>query len=502
MNQSPLFQAISALANFAYPKTERELEQLWQWRYHAEGVRFALVGSYHELRDLNSKLQQARFETSAPPTQAQYILGNFHAAYRDFQAVLLGVSPDLIDKSPAPGEWTIREIVSHVIYVKCFFFTLVHDGLMAARRGEKRPSFSQTRVAELIAGYADLGNFASQPTLDPYLAFFDQLHQRVISEFADMSNEELTILSSWWESEPVPLSWRLHRFDAHLREHTIQLEKTLAMLGQPLTEGKRQARRLYLALADAEKQLIGVDELEPELQSTFAASIFARIDEVTKRLTLAATMETAVHDNNLPQIKQIIEENPALVNAKDSNRLPITLAAAYRRQQDIVDFLVEAGADLDLFTATAVNQMERVQKQLDSGYWQINQTNIDGFNPLQLAAFFGHEALALWLIEQGADINAASANTSRIQPVHAAAAIGNLTILNALLEAGADANAQQAGGFTPLHAAAQTNNIEMAQLLLDAHADPAIANDKGHTAKEIATTAGHDAFVTFLRTRV
>jgi uncharacterized protein len=498
MRQSNLFIAVSTLANFASPLSEEELEQPWQWRYHAEGVRFALIGSYHDLRELGNHLHQARYTAAIPTTSAHHLLGNYHSAYRDFQAVLLGVSSEMLDQTPAPGEWTIREIVSHVVYVKCAFFTLIHDGLLWSRQGGERPSFSQDRVAAVIDGYADLKNTVSQSSLGPLLAFYDRFHHRVLDEFADISDVELQILSPWWESDPVPLSWRLHRFDAHLREHTIQLEKTLLLLNTSFTEGKRQARQLYLALADVEKQQIGATILESSTLSTLANTITARMAEVSEILKDAAILETAVTTNNLPLLQQTLKNNPALVDGKDSNRLPITLAAAYRRQKEMVDYLIDAGAYLDLFTSTAVGLFDRVQEKINRGYWQVNQINIDGFAPLQLAAFFGHEAIAIWLIEQGADVNATAANASRIRPVHAAAAIGNLTILNALLKAGADVNVKQAGGFTPLHAAAQSNNLELAALLLEFGADQSIKNDADQTAYDIAKAAGHKKLISLL----
>jgi hypothetical protein len=45
---------------------------------------------------------------------------------------------------------------------------------------------------------------------------------------------------------------RLHRFAAHLVEHTIQCEKTLTSLGWQPTEGRRIARRLAALVGEVE----------------------------------------------------------------------------------------------------------------------------------------------------------------------------------------------------------------------------------------------------------
>ena len=51
----------------------------------------------------------------------------------------------------------------------------------------------------------------------------------------------------------------VHRFAAHLIEHGIQCEKTLAALGLRLTEGRRIVRRLTALLGEVEG-LGGPDE--------------------------------------------------------------------------------------------------------------------------------------------------------------------------------------------------------------------------------------------------
>jgi len=55
-----------------------------------------------------------------------------------------------------------------------------------------------------------------------------------------------------WMHFDVDVRFRLHRFAAHLIEHGIQCEKTLANLGVPMTEGRRIVRRLAALLGEVE----------------------------------------------------------------------------------------------------------------------------------------------------------------------------------------------------------------------------------------------------------
>jgi hypothetical protein len=69
----------------------------------------------------------------------------------------------------------------------------------------------------------------------------------------------------------MPLRFRLHRFEEHLRQHTVQLDKTLAAIGRPPTEAHRLVRNIYNALADVELANEAAEEL-----GAVAATISAR----------------------------------------------------------------------------------------------------------------------------------------------------------------------------------------------------------------------------------
>jgi hypothetical protein len=59
-----------------------------------------------------------------------------------------------------------------------------------------------------------------------------------------------------WVGYAVTIRFRLHRFAAHLREHTIQVEKTLAMLGRQLREVERIVRMILGAYGRLEATIL------------------------------------------------------------------------------------------------------------------------------------------------------------------------------------------------------------------------------------------------------
>jgi hypothetical protein len=50
----------------------------------------------------------------------------------------------------------------------------------------------------------------------------------------------------------VDVRFRLHRFAAHIAEHTIQCDKTLAALGWRQTEARRIVRQIWTLVGELE----------------------------------------------------------------------------------------------------------------------------------------------------------------------------------------------------------------------------------------------------------
>jgi ankyrin repeat protein len=203
-------------------------------------------------------------------------------------------------------------------------------------------------------------------------------------------------------------------------------------------------------------------------------------------------LETAVNEDDPKTIQQITAAKPELVNALGENGLPLLMNAIYQRKTAVIEALQAAGAEPDIFAAAALGDLARLQTLAERWSGYLNIYARDGFTPLQLACYFNQEAAALWLIEQGADVNAVAKNKMRIAPIHATATHGNLAILRALLEKGAAVNAEQEGGYTAVHQAAHRNNVPVAQLLLTFEADPHQPDIKGQTALQLAKVEGND----------
>jgi ankyrin repeat protein len=165
------------------------------------------------------------------------------------------------------------------------------------------------------------------------------------------------------------------------------------------------------------------------------------------------TLVEAVKVGDLGKVRAILESNFLLASQRLPNGESPLMAALYRGHGDIVQALIDAGAEIDVFAAAATGRPADLERQIDAS--TVNAHAYDGWTPLHLAAFFGHLDNVALLLASGADVGAVSSNSLTNTPLHAATAGRHSDVALALLRAGADPSAVDAGGYTPLQIAMQ-----------------------------------------------
>jgi uncharacterized damage-inducible protein DinB len=259
-------QAVEELVRATVKLSDEDMGREWKWReYDEEGLRFALLMTHHELRDLAVRLAARQ----GPTTQAQRILAQYHQTYRDLSGVLAGVSGEDLDRAPAEGEWPLRETLDHMLGAEYGFLGVNRLAIERHRAGNAAEP-SEAEFKEFRKAYVQPKDAVAGPIESIRNAFFE-IHRRVLRELGDVTDEELEKRATFWEDEPMPIRFRLHRFEEHLRQHIIQLDKTLAAI-RPPTEAHRLVRNIYNALADVET----ATELADDLRAQVAATISER----------------------------------------------------------------------------------------------------------------------------------------------------------------------------------------------------------------------------------
>jgi len=151
----------------------------------------------------------------------------------------------------------VRQALKHIISAERNFYFMVHFALLDARLGNAQPTeLTEAIWDEFWAGdpSQELGETSTALEL---LAYYEILHRRVLDEFVTITGTELEAPAVYWEDQPYPIRFRLHRFDSHLRQHTIQIEKTLVALGLAPGEPRRLLRLVFAALSEVESAALG-----------------------------------------------------------------------------------------------------------------------------------------------------------------------------------------------------------------------------------------------------
>ena len=169
-----------------------------------------------------------------------------------------------------------------------------------------------------------------------------------------------------------------------------------------------------------------------------------------------------VSHGDLARVRELLQQYPQLVNAKAQwGETPIE-AAAQVANKEIMKLLLDAGAPLDICTAAALGDVERVLSMMEENPDLKNATGAHGIPIMHYPVVTGNKDLANLLLERGADVNAGTGSNTAL---HGAAYFNQLEMARWLIEHGADVNAPDYEGKTPLARALESGNQAVAEVL-------------------------------------
>jgi len=215
---------------------EAALARPWTFRAGTLDVRNAL---YWMLVEAQHAVTRA---TAAAHPESRRILALAQRAFGDLRGLLAGLPDDLLDKAPAPGQWSVREVLAHVVSVEQRY--AIQTAYAVERTDADPVRIAADRLPPLSPGAVagDVG------TLLGHLAAERAATDRRLGALAPAAMTRPTA----WVHFDVDVRFRLHRFAAHIAEHTIQCDKTLAALGWRQTEARRIVRQIWALVGELE----------------------------------------------------------------------------------------------------------------------------------------------------------------------------------------------------------------------------------------------------------
>ena len=246
----------------------------WAWKGGSEEeVRYGFyrIGEAFELAGIDAEIALRRAgarrgrtaDRIAPATSARW----------DLQGVLLPLDETTWDADPGGGEWTVRQTLGHVIAGQRSY-GVGTAWWQAQGFGADDPDLPVAPEAIFEVLPSDEAEAAGTPA--EVRARLDEVLDLTTERLAGLPENRLA-LGARWAGFAVDVGHRIGRWSSHLREHTVQVEKTLVMLDHRPTEGDRLVRQVLAAWGRAEAVVYGSADAGEAIRVLEQAAAGARL---------------------------------------------------------------------------------------------------------------------------------------------------------------------------------------------------------------------------------
>lgn len=236
--------------------------------------------------------------------------------------------------------------------------------------------------------------------------------------------------------------------------------------------------KLDLRDAQGETPLWLAAALGKEAVAEFLVSSGAAVDTVAEDGTTPLFRAADREDSKTSKTSELLLAHGANPNAQNKEGFTPLLLAVRTGNEALANALIDKGADFEtritdsgvtplLFAVVRGN--ESIVRLLLGRGANLKATAKGGYSALILALAADHAAIASYLIEQGADVNAQDTE-DHLTALYLAASKGQADLVKLLIEHGAELNVRRDDGRTPLTAALDDRHIAVAEQLVNAGA--------------------------------
>jgi uncharacterized damage-inducible protein DinB len=271
------------------------LEQAWRWRGEPSEVRYGFYDAYEQLEVASGAVRGAVTQAGTVPAAGAGRAARATAARWDLHARLLPLTEDDLDRDPGGGEWTIRQTLAHIINAQRAYG---HYTAWWFLQRDVDP-FPDTIPASVDDGFPDEA-IEGDGSLAEVRARLDDLLDLETAHMAGLDEAQLAARAKWsgvW----VDVGFRMGRWSSHLREHTVQVDKTLVMLAWTPREVDRLVGLIVGAYGRLEAEVFGLPAAVLDHMGSDGRTPAGVIDEVAARLAALAPSVLASSREDSPR---------------------------------------------------------------------------------------------------------------------------------------------------------------------------------------------------------
>ena len=238
-----------------------------------DGVRYGIYRAAETIEAADAELEAALAGAparapgairSAPATIARWAL----------QGRLAAVDDAILDRVPRDDEWTLRQTLAHTVGGQRGYGVFTRWWL-AQPLGEARPARVTAEAEAALDRELPPEQTEAAGSVEDIRGRLDDVVDEWALRVADLDGTALAA-SAMWSGVPVDVDFRIGRWASHIREHTLQVDKTLDWLGYEPSEPARIVRDMLATWGRLEARIFPV---APGGTQAAVASILARCAE-------------------------------------------------------------------------------------------------------------------------------------------------------------------------------------------------------------------------------
>lgn len=236
---------------------EEDLPRRWWWRDDREGgaeARFVFYRAIGALERAAADAARAVESGASAPSRGAFAAAT--VARWDLHGLLAGLTDADLDRDPGGGEWTVRETLAHTVNVERAYASFTAWWLTR----EQTPELPRTLPDEVGEGFPE-EETDGLGTLADIRARLDAAMDGAAERMSGLDESQLA-RPARWAGYAVDVGYRLWRQSAHIQEHTVQVEKTLAMIGRIPSEAERLARLVLRAYGRLESVVYALPDAQ------------------------------------------------------------------------------------------------------------------------------------------------------------------------------------------------------------------------------------------------